>query len=59
MIEIQFIVEKAAEGGLIARSIGASIFTEADDIDSLRRQIDDAVRCHFDEGNTPQRINLC
>ncbi len=59
MNEIRFVVEKAAEGGLIARAIGVSIFTEADDMKSLRLQIADAVICHFDEGKAPQRIILC
>lgn len=59
MHEIQFVVEEASEGGLIARAIGASIFTEANDMKSLRQQIADAVRCHFDEGNAPQKIILC
>ena len=31
MNEILFIVEEAPEGGLTARALGESIFTEADD----------------------------
>jgi hypothetical protein len=58
MNEILFIVEKANEGGFLARAVGQSIYTEADDIESLQRQIRDAVRCHFDEGKAPQRILL-
>lgn len=59
MNEIQFVVEEATEGGLLARAIGESIFTAADDIDDLRQNIGDAVRCHFDDGKAPQRIILC
>ena len=36
MTEILFIVEEAVEGGYTARAVGASIFTEADDLDQLR-----------------------
>jgi hypothetical protein len=53
MDELIFLVENAPEGGYTARALGASIFTEADDLDSLREQVRDAVRCHFDEGQEP------
>ena len=33
--EIIFAVEEAPEGGLVARALGHSIFTEADDLDRL------------------------
>lgn len=56
---ILFIVEEAPEGGLIARALGKSIFTEADDVKSLHQQVHDAVHCHFEEGRVPQRISLC
>ncbi|GAB1233323.1 2-oxoisovalerate dehydrogenase E1 subunit beta [Ferrigenium sp. UT5] len=58
MNEIMFVVEEAPEGGLIARALGESIFTEADDIESLHRQVRDAVQCHFDEGKAPKIIRL-
>ena len=34
--ELIFIVEEAAEGGYLARALGASIFTEADDWQELQ-----------------------
>jgi len=58
MNEIIFIVEEAPEGGYTARALGASLFTEADDFDSLHEQIRDAVRCHFEEGKAPKVIRL-
>lgn len=58
MNELIFLVDEAAEGGYTARALGASIFTEADDLTSLRAQIRDAVRCHFDEGQAPKVIRL-
>jgi hypothetical protein len=38
--------------------LGESIFTEADDLESLREMIRDAVRCHFEEGQGPRIIRL-
>ncbi len=58
MNELIFIAEEAPEGGYTARALGVSIFTEADDLDSLREQVRDAVRCHFDEGHGPREIRL-
>lgn len=58
MTEILFIVEEATEGGYIARSLEASIVTEADDIAQLREAVRDAVRCHFEDGERPKVIRL-
>ncbi len=56
MNEIIFMVEEAPEGGYTAKALGASIFTEADDLAGLREQIRDAVHCHFEEDAIPQII---
>jgi hypothetical protein len=45
--EIVFVVEEDPEGGFVARSVGESIFTQADDMAALRKSVRDAVRCHF------------
>lgn len=58
MTEIVFIVEHAPEGGLTARALGESIFTEADTEAELRIAVQDAVHCHFDEGTSPKGIRL-
>ena len=58
MNEILFIVEEAPEGGFVARALGESIFTEADDIESLHPQVRDAVHCHYESGKSPQIIRL-
>ncbi len=58
MTEILFTVEEAPEGGLTARAVGVSIFTEADTLDELREQVREAVECHFEEGQTPKLIRL-
>ena len=51
MNEIIFVVEEALEGGFTARALGQSIFTEAETLEALRRQVRDAVNCHFDAGS--------
>ena len=52
------LIEEAPEGGYIARALGHSIFTEAESMEALRTQIRDAVKCHFDEGQSPKVIRL-
>jgi hypothetical protein len=58
MNEVIFLVEEAPEGGYTARSLGHSIFTEAETLDDLRANVRDAVQCHFDEGKAPRVIRL-
>lgn len=59
MTEIVFLVEDDPDGGYTARALGESIFTQADDIESLRDVVHDAVHCHFlDEQNRPEVIHL-
>ncbi len=56
MSEIIFVVRESPEGGYEAQALGHSIFTEADTLDELRRQVQDAVQCHFPEENRPKVI---
>ena len=58
MNEIIFVVEEAPEGGLSARSLGESIFTQAESVEELHSRVRDAVRCHFEEGKAPRMIRL-
>lgn len=58
MSEIVFVVEEAPEGGFMARAIGESIFTEADDMAQLHERAREAVRCHFPDGGAPKLIRL-
>jgi uncharacterized protein (DUF433 family) len=50
---LHFAVEPGAEGGYVAKAIEADIFTEADDLESLRSRIQEAVDCHFEPGQVP------
>jgi hypothetical protein len=49
MEEIFFIVEESPEGGFIAKALGVSIFSEAESMEELRKEVVDAVKCHFDD----------
>jgi hypothetical protein len=56
--EILFVVEEAAEGGFVARGIGADIVTEADTLNELRANVREAVECHFDDALLPRLVRL-
>jgi len=56
--EIIILVEEAPEGGFVARALGESIFTEADNLEDLKEHVRDAVRCHFEEGEAPKVVRL-
>lgn len=56
--EIIFLVEESPEGGYEARALGHSIYTEADTFEALKSMVQDAVACHFGEGDKPHLIRL-
>jgi hypothetical protein len=59
MTELVFQIEEDPDGGLTARAIGASVFTEADTLEELRANIRDAVACHFaDSKERPRTVRL-
>ncbi len=58
MNEILFEIQEAPEDGYLAQSLDYSIFTQAEDLETLRPQIKDAVNCHFDEADKPKVIRL-
>ena len=58
MNEIIFLVEEASEGGFTARSLGYSIFTDADTVAELHVNVRDAVACHFETAEKPSIIRL-
>jgi hypothetical protein len=59
MSEIVFVVEEDPEGGLNARALGESIFTQAESMEALKEAVRDAVRCHFpDDATRPRLIRL-
>lgn len=56
--EIVFAIQESSEGGYEARALGHSIYTQAETLDELKREVQDAVRCHFDDENRPRVIRL-
>jgi hypothetical protein len=59
MNEIIFLVEEDPEGGFNARGLGHSIFTEAESMEELKRNIREAISCHFDKDmDIPKVVRL-
>ena len=60
MNEIIFMIEEDSDGGYNAEGLGHSIFTDGDTIPELKKNIVDAMKCHFDEHSSviPKLIRL-
>jgi hypothetical protein len=56
--EIIFAVQESLEGGFEARALSHSIYTEAESLDELKKKVQDAVRCHFEEKDRPVLVRL-
>ncbi len=52
MTKIVFLIEEDIDGGYTARAMRESIFTQAEDIDTLREMMRNAVHCHFPRAQT-------
>ena len=54
MDKIVFLIEAdEIDGGYTAKAINHGIFTEANDLDTLKLMIKDTIKCHFEEENLP------
>ena len=49
MKEIIFLINEAEEEGYTSRALGESIFTEGETMQELKKNIQEAIDCHFDE----------
>ena len=58
MKELIFVVADAPEGGFTAQALGENILAEADDLKTLHENVRDAVKCHFETGQTPAVVRL-
>lgn len=58
MNEIIFLMEEAPEGGYTARALGQSVFTEGETLEETKKNIKEAVDCHFDDEKKPKLIRL-
>jgi hypothetical protein len=54
--EIIFLVEESDEGGYEAKALGHSIFTEAETLEELKKNINDAINCHFEDNKAMPKI---
>jgi len=56
--EIIFIAEEdEIDGGYIAKALNFSIITEGDSWDELKKNVIDAVKCHFEKKEIPRDIS--
>ena len=53
MANLIFIVELAEEGGYNARAETESIYTQAETLEELNLNIEDAIKCHFGDEAFP------
>jgi predicted RNase H-like HicB family nuclease len=58
MKEIEFLVEEHPGGGFSARATDCGIFTEADSLEELRRNVREAASCHCEECSQPEAVVL-
>jgi hypothetical protein len=58
MNEIFFTISENLDGSYEARALGHSIFTDADNLESLYKNLKEAVSCHFEESEKPKVIRL-
>ena len=59
MSELGFEVTQEEDGGFCAECLSEHIFTQADSWDTLRGQVQEAVRAYyFDQPEVPERIRL-
>ncbi len=59
MTEIIFLVEFDEDGGYVAQALGESIITQAEDLETLKQEVKEAVHCHFPDKNLrPEIIRL-
>jgi hypothetical protein len=48
--------EDEVDGGYTARALGHSIFTEAETVEELRKNVLEAAECHFEDDPSAPRI---
>ena len=56
--EIVFLVEESLDGGYEAKAAGFPIFTQGETIEEIKKNIQDAVRCHFEDNEMPSLIYI-
>ncbi|HEX5123162.1 MAG TPA: hypothetical protein VFV97_07930 [Rhodanobacteraceae bacterium] len=57
-MEVVFSITQEADGGYVAEGLGYDIVTEADDWESLRANVTEAVSAYFFDQPKPSSIRL-
>ena len=57
-MEVVFSVAQETEGGYVAECLSHDIFTQADDWEELRRNVQEAVSAYFFDQPKPEKIRL-
>jgi hypothetical protein len=47
-VELIFIIEEDPQGGLTAKAIGESIFTQGETLAEIKANIKEALSCHYE-----------
>jgi len=57
--ELIFLIEEDPQGGLTAKAIGESIFTQGETLAEIKKNIKDALTCHYEhKDDIPASIRL-
>jgi len=56
--EIIFIIEESLDSGFEAKAVGFPIFTEGETEEEIKKNLLEAVRCHFDENEMLSYITI-
>jgi hypothetical protein len=56
--KLSSVSKKRLNGGYQAKALGFPIFTEAETFEDIKKMVQDAVVCHFDEAARPWVIRL-
>ena len=58
MNEVIFLIEEAPEGGYTAWASGESVFTEGETLNEMKKNIKEAIDCHFDNDKKSKLVRL-
>jgi hypothetical protein len=57
-MEIVFSITQESDGGFVAECLSHDIFTEGDDWDQLRKNVQEAVSAYFFDQTKPSQVRL-
>ena len=57
-MEIVFSINQESDGGFVAECLSHDIFTQGDDWDQLRKNVQEAVSAYFFDQTKPSQVRL-